>query len=343
MHSILDVPVRDAQHPHSPRVRHLASQDWDEIRAWSDKIYMPYRVSPTGPSRVPCCQLDSADLGHFTFSWFTYGIPIRSREFSPEPGKGMVLTTLNSSARHWVDGTTFIETTPGQAFVVDNSRTAYDVEFGDRQFNLNLTFDHAWLASFHEAWFGCPASDTLWLTKFRFGGPQSSWIALLTYLVRAISDRPELTADANVIRRLEELLGMHILTEWRQRLGDLGPGLTPRTYPRAVRAAEQFMEANLRRGATLTETARAASVSVRTLTEVFRTHRGETPMAFMRERRLLAIRNELLNCDPLMTVTEILTSWGVINLGVFSATYRRRFGELPSQSIGSAGTSRAAR
>ena len=72
-------------------------------------------------------------------------------------------------------------------------------------------------------------------------------------------------------------------------------------------------------------------VSVRALTAGFRRYRDTTPGQRLRARRLEGVRGELLRSDG-RTVSEIANAWGYVNLGMFAATYRKRFGELPSET-----------
>ena len=191
MKSIHDVLVVDADGRPSTRHRLVASTEWDDIRAWSDKVYMPYRVTPLGRARTPDSLLDATRIGHFTLSRFKYGIPVNIKDFSPDAGTGMVLTTLRGAARHWAEPNAFSDTGVGDAFVVDNSRTHYWVDFDENHLQVNLTFEHDALASLHERWFGHAADERLWRQKFRFGGANSSWIALLSYVCQCITDMPE--------------------------------------------------------------------------------------------------------------------------------------------------------
>jgi AraC-like DNA-binding protein len=80
--------------------------------------------------------------------------------------------------------------------------------------------------------------------------------------------------------------------------------------------------------------ARVADVSVRTLQETFQRHVGTTPMAYVRQVRLDRAREALLAAVPgTVTVADVARSWGFAHLGRFSAEYRRRFGERPSDTL----------
>lgn len=333
MDAIRNVLVTDAEGRPSQRHRLVASSDWDQIRLWSDQVYMPYRVSPLGKARTPDSLLDAASIGRFTLSRFKYGIPVNIRDFSPAAGTGMVLTTLRGSARHWSDADRYADTGIGDAFVVDNSRTHYWVDFDANHLQVNLTFMHDALAALHERWFGRPADERLWRCKFRFGGAGSSWIMLLEYVCKCLTEMPEAVQHGPLGRHLEETIGIHLLTRWRAQLDQPSPATQHRMAPRHVLAAEHYLRENARTAPTLSELASAARVSVRTLSAAFREYRGCTPMAALREQRLQGVRGELLVAGPGTTVRAVAEMWGYANLGLFAANYKKRFGELPSATL----------
>lgn len=103
--------------------------------------------------------------------------------------------------------------------------------------------------------------------------------------------------------------------------------------PRHVRAAEEFMRANAGEPLTLAEIADAAGVSVRTLTAGFRNFRDQSPMQQLRDIRMAAARNDLLQGPGNGSVADIALRWGFGNLGRFAGDYRRRYGETPSETL----------
>lgn len=337
LQAIRDVLILDADGRPIERHRLVASRDWDEIRQWSDQVYMPYQVTPQGRARTPDSVLDAVRIGHFVLSRFRYGIPVHLREFAPEAGCGMVLTTVGGAARHWSGARAFTDTGVGDAFVVDNSRTHYWADFDEHHLQVNLTFRHDALAALHERWFGAPADERMWQRKFRLGGAGSSWVGLLNYVCQCVTEMPEAVAEGPLGRHLEEMLGIHLLTQWRAQL-DHPTAATPlHLAPRHVLVAERHIREHAREAPTLAGIAAAAGVSVRTLSAAFRSYRGCTPMEALREQRLQGVRAELLLAVPGTTVQAVAADWGFVNLGLFSRRYRARFGELPSATLHRAG------
>jgi transcriptional regulator GlxA family with amidase domain len=79
---------------------------------------------------------------------------------------------------------------------------------------------------------------------------------------------------------------------------------------------------------------RALAVSERTLRKGFHKIHGLPPCRHLRMLRLSRARRALLSADrKLVTVTEIATSCGFVELGRFSVEYRKLFGESPSQTL----------
>ncbi|WP_298436878.1 helix-turn-helix transcriptional regulator [Ottowia sp.] len=333
MDAIRNVLVTDANGIPTTRHRLMASSDWDEVQHWCHQVYMPYDATPVGRALAPDSVLDTFRIGALTLSRFSYGIPVHLTQFAASEGAGVVLTTLRGSVRHWSAGRTFSDTGVGEAFLVDNSRAPYWLDADAGHLQLNLTFRHDTMAGMYERWFGQPADERMWRHSFRFGGSQSGWIALLTYVCRCITEFPDAVANGPLGRHLEEAICLHLLTLWRQQLEQPHAPTVHRLAPRHVLVAEQYIRERAREAPTLGELAGAAGVSVRTLSAAFREFRGHTPAQAMREARLQGVRAELLAATVGATVRDVAANWGYANFGMFAHTYRRRFGELPSVTL----------
>ncbi len=313
----------------------VSTTDWDEMYAWSDRIYMPYEVRSTGPAQAPDARMYASRIGSSILSRFSYNIPVHIKDWSRQEDLAIVLTTIRGSARHWIDSRKPADTGVGEAFLVDTSRTDYWVDFDPHHLQVNVTLPHELLARLYERWFGEPPRDDLWLRKVRFGGAGSAWLALMEYASRCMAEFPEQMAGGPLGRHVEEAIGMHLLTQWVAVGG--GPLSVPQTgagiAPRSVREAEHYMVRHARQAPTVSEIAAAAGVSVRTLSAAFRRFRGMTVQDFLREERLKGVRADLLAAGPQGCVRTIAAQWGYCSMGLFAANYRRRFGELPSASL----------
>ena len=65
----------------------------------------------------------------------------------------------------------------------------------------------------------------------------------------------------------------------------------------------------------------------------FRIVHGCSPRRFFRDQRLRAVQSELRSASPGLTVTEVATRHGFVELGRFAAQYRAAFGENLSTTL----------
>ncbi len=108
----------------------------------------------------------------------------------------------------------------------------------------------------------------------------------------------------------------------------------PAATSRTIRAAVDFINEDPAAISTVTDIARAAMVSVRSLEYGFRKHLGVSPMSYVREVRLARVYDELKTGDPSrLTVTAAARRWGFTHLGRFSELYQKKYDVLPSQTL----------
>ena len=105
------------------------------------------------------------------------------------------------------------------------------------------------------------------------------------------------------------------------------------SIPSYIVLAEQHVVERLGSSISIQGLAWFAGVSRRTLHDGFRRHRGCSPMRFVREKRMLAVHQDLLQPSTTTSVTRTALKWGFNHLGRFSAYYLRQFGELPSETL----------
>jgi AraC-like DNA-binding protein len=108
----------------------------------------------------------------------------------------------------------------------------------------------------------------------------------------------------------------------------------PSFGPAALRRVVDAVEADPARDLTLTDMARIAAVSVRTLQELYRRHLDTTPTEHLRRTRLARAQRQLRTSDPTeTTVTAVARRWGFVHTGRFARTYRARYEESPSATL----------
>lgn len=312
------------------------SKNWDEVQEFCRKVYMPYRVIPLEKNSKPNAIMHSVKIGSITATRFSYGTSIHLKDFDPDAGNILVLTTIKGSLRHMVDKNNYEITKPGETFVADCSRAEYWLEGDSSHLQLNLTIPHRLMEETSFKWYGFIPDDLLWTRRIKFGGFDSSWISLMEYTLRTISSAGNLSPNDRECAHLEELICHELLKNWAQEAGiNLSKGARC-AAPQYVRAAEDYMERFAKDAPTLGEVANFTKVSVRALSGGFKRFRGISPGQFLREKRLNGVRDALLSANNGETVSQIVSDWGYSNFGIFARSYKRRFGENPSQTLSQA-------
>ena len=95
-----------------------------------------------------------------------------------------------------------------------------------------------------------------------------------------------------------------------------------------------YIARNLKQDIDSEELARQARMSLRSLYVLFERHAGASPQHYIRRKRLERV-NACLS-DPtcnVRNVTEVAMDYGFLHLGRFSDSYRKQFGELPSDTL----------
>lgn len=100
-----------------------------------------------------------------------------------------------------------------------------------------------------------------------------------------------------------------------------------------VAAATEIMRDQAGVRLTVADIARQVCVSERALQLSFRRQLGLSPREQLRDLRLDQVRRDLLmTAAEEKSVSRIAADWGFAHLGRFAASYRRKFGENPSQT-----------
>jgi AraC-like DNA-binding protein len=101
----------------------------------------------------------------------------------------------------------------------------------------------------------------------------------------------------------------------------------------AVRAVEEFIEANWDKPIDIEAMTAVAKVSARSLFRQFRRDRGYSPADFAKRIRLNRAREMLEQPGEGASVTQIALKCGFQNPGHFARDFRIAFGELPSNTL----------
>jgi AraC-like DNA-binding protein len=107
----------------------------------------------------------------------------------------------------------------------------------------------------------------------------------------------------------------------------------PMADPRAVCQAQAFMEANAGRAVSMAEIAAASGVSLRSLQNAYGRSRHMTLGEGLLTLRLESFHAALKARDGASSVAEAAFDAGFGHLGRAAAAYRKRYGEMPSETL----------
>lgn len=107
-----------------------------------------------------------------------------------------------------------------------------------------------------------------------------------------------------------------------------------RSRHRIARRAYRYLRDRIDDVPSIRELCAATRASYATLERAFRETYGITPKSLLNELRLSRVRTALLHPSPSTTVTDVALRWGFVEFGRFSAYYRQRYYEMPSETLG---------
>ncbi|NEE03051.1 AraC family transcriptional regulator [Phytoactinopolyspora halotolerans] len=103
---------------------------------------------------------------------------------------------------------------------------------------------------------------------------------------------------------------------------------------RTVAVVRDLIESHPEWPHTVASLAREAHVAIRTLQKAFMEHLGVPPKEYLTRVRMQRAHDELVAADrSVTTVTSVAAKWGMPHMGRFAREYRKRYGELPSETL----------
>lgn len=309
------------------------SRDADEARLKVARIFCPHELRPVS-SRTPFASRHNVvKLGETALNYLTYGT-----EVDIVPGCldsfYLVQIPLHGTARIRC-GKHDVHSSPATASILNPDEPTH-MRWQQDNRQLMLWIPRASLESRLEEHLGeapsAPLSFDVALSQRE--GMTRSWCRMVLDLADNID---QCGADwlryRPTVAGLEDCLIRGLLQLHRHNYSDRINQPQQSALPRHVQRAIDFIYAHVEDAITVGEVARAACVSVRSLEEGFRKHCDTTPLVFLRNVRLDRVRKALDGSAPGSDKVAVLAHrFGFAHLGRFSAYYKARFGETPSQT-----------
>jgi AraC-like DNA-binding protein len=176
--------------------------------------------------------------------------------------------------------------------------------------------------------------------QFRLDMPSGSeagrsWSQAVRFVCESLARNADMQKFPLVMSNLQQALMFNLLLNQPHNYSEALRAGSVNVAPGFLRRLTEQLDRRLSEPLSLPQMAKMAGVSVSTLYSAFESAHGTTPMAYVKTQRLEAVRRELLAlAGEQVSVTDIALRWGFSHLGHFSRSYKLRFGELPSQTLG---------
>jgi AraC-like DNA-binding protein len=165
-------------------------------------------------------------------------------------------------------------------------------------------------------------------------GPGRGWWSLLRVVLDEITRPSGLVERPEAVRHVEALVLEGLLQAQPHNHSELLHRAARAGSAGTVARAAQLLRDRPTEAWTTAQLAAEVHLSVRALQEGFRRDLDATPMGYLREVRMHAVRGALLAGDPTTTsVRAVATRHGFLHAGRFAAAYAATYGETPSTTL----------
>ena len=163
---------------------------------------------------------------------------------------------------------------------------------------------------------------------------KQGWPALVSYLLAMIDSDSIPLSSPLLTTSVEQMVVATLLYSQDHNYSEELEQAPRSIAPGHVKRVEEFIAEHASEPLTVASLAAYAGVSASALYTGFRNFRQTTPMAHLRSVRLQKVYDELVQTtSSAITVTEVAVKWGFGHLSHFTAHYKRKFGELPSDTL----------
>ncbi|WP_394063122.1 AraC family transcriptional regulator [Alcaligenes sp. WGS1538] len=307
----------------------FASGDLEQVRNSVSDLIKSHQLSQLRADQTLQTRLRHAQFGQVALSRLGYGADVH---IQPEHLAGFYLVQMPQygTARVRCGGQT-VESAPDTATIL-NPNEDVDMVWHANNEQLMLKIDRS-LVEQAARGLGLDAGPQGLVFPVRLQAhTQPSWQIMLRFVLDCARNSQDILRSPLLVSQLEQLtvttlLGLHPPAQARRQ--PLG-----RVLPRHLKKVEAYLQDKAHLPITVDELSAVAGVSARTLQQAFRDHYGLSPMQYLRQVRLDRLRHELMHSDQVhLSLADLAMRWGFAHQGRFSAEYRSRFGETPSQTL----------
>lgn len=311
----------------------FTSHDLDEARHQISNIFKPHELNVLGRRQSLDAKVGWTDFGDTTFIYLHHGADVN---IYPEKLDTFFLlqVPINGTGQVRVDNAV-IDISRDVAYLMSPT---FDVEmkFFKNCEHIILKVGRERLESFLEQQLqrnlNVPLefSPRLALTE----NNNRELVNLITHIATQLNQNSSSFHHPMVRRQAESLLLSTMLVglEHNYHAELTAEAQAPKPY--YIKKAQAYIHANIDSPLTPEDVAREACISLRSIYAGFQSYLNTTPMAYIKHAKLTRVHEELKRLEPSQTsVSEIAMNYGFSHFGNFAASYRKTFGELPSETL----------
>lgn len=316
------------------RYTDIVSNNIEEVQQRTSGIFCSHRLSLIDNSQRLNARHSHASLGDVSLHYIQYGADVLI-----EPGRTERFYVFTVPLEGWASvecDDDEAQATPGSAAFISPSEHVR-IRWSANCRKLTLKIDRRFLQRHLESIVNRSTREPLVFERsvdLRQGAGVSAMRAL-NYLIDDL-DNEGLFArgKSQSASHFCDMIVSHLIEDAPNNYTDEIRSRSATVASAAVHRVERFIWAHAHESITLDDLVEAGGVSTTALYDAFRRFRKMTPMATLRRLRMTKAREDLERGGLAgVTVTEIAARWGFLQFGRFSAQYRERFGEFPSETI----------
>jgi len=306
--------------------------DVDDAREACTPLFGEVIMDPIGTKNPFRLQINGVQLNEVAIGYFNYAsgalagpvAPLDRHTLQLNP-KGTVLYRFDGDSAP-ADANTGIMLSAGQ--LVRNSH------YGGND-NIALNVQDETLRNYLAHWSGeVPKAPFVFKTVFDATKPATaSMLRLIYQFIDELNEPGGILEIPAAVATFEHAVITSLLFGLEHNYSDVLQSATTDAGLKQVRKVEEYLEANATQPIDIKTVAQEAGSSMRSIYRAFQKYRGYSPTQYLVEVRMQLAHQRMLVASANDSVSRIAMECGFVHLGRFSANYKRRFGEKPSQTI----------
>ncbi|MDC9581538.1 AraC family transcriptional regulator [Xenorhabdus sp. PR6a] len=316
-------------HLNSPEHMLFSSNDLDEVKSMVGRVMQPHQLHIVGNNQKLDARMHYIPLGDISMSRLRYSASV---EITPGELSSFFLVQMPLAGCAGIEsGDQCLDSTPNMASVLSpNQHTAMRWNADNDQFMVRIS--RSLLERTLVGQLGHPLEQPL-VFELGFAWQRcQAWRCLMPYLLECTTQVPDILQHKLITSQIEQLISVTLLSTHQHNYSETPANHRCSIRPRHVRRVQEYLQAHAHEPITVEQLAQVAGVSLRSLYSGFKEFLNISPMQYLRDLRMEHVRTELLAGEA-ASVTGVALRWGFAHMGRFSAEYKARYGETPSESL----------